>query len=202
MQDNADSKGKCPERKDSGKPKEYPRVYSPPVPKVDFFGRRTYERPTVERSNVGRPESLPAHGPSKPPAEPTPAKQDIPAEPVKGSELRLVANGTLDVDDWISGENLPMDMALLYIEAYSFGLDLLKQLIVSKFETMPALKDNPTLVLQLAEQVYPHIPKVDKLFKALFIKALEQCREGPARFPEGYADTLIAKGGDPSVGYI
>ncbi|MCJ1381948.1 hypothetical protein MMC17_005060 [Xylographa soralifera] len=87
-------------------------------------------------------------------------------------------------------------MALLYIEACAFGLDSLRQLIVSKFETMPALKDNPTLVLQIATEVYPQIPKGDKLFKGFFVKALETCREGPARFPEDYADTLTAKGGD------
>ncbi|MCJ1390234.1 hypothetical protein MMC18_003092 [Xylographa bjoerkii] len=113
--------------------------------------------------------------------------------------LEYLYTHTIDYDRWDSGENLPMELAILYVEAIAFGLDSLKQLIVSKLESIPVLKDNPTLVLELAEEVYRVLPKTDRLFKDFFVKALDRCRCGPAKFPMQYADELIERGGELAI---
>ncbi|MCJ1397581.1 hypothetical protein MMC11_000775 [Xylographa trunciseda] len=113
--------------------------------------------------------------------------------------LEYLYTHTIDYDRWDSGDSLAMELAILYVEAIAFGLDSLKHLIVCKLESMPAIKDNPTLVLELAEEVYRVLPKTDRFFKDFFVKALDQCRAGPAKFPVQYADELIERGGDLAI---
>ncbi|MCJ1286024.1 hypothetical protein MMC26_005366 [Xylographa opegraphella] len=104
----------------------------------------------------------------------------------------------IDYEQWDNEEGLANDLALLYIEASAFGLDSLKQQVISKLESLAILKDSPALVLKLGEEVYPQTPKSDRLFKDFFVKALDHCR-GSASFPAELADRLIANGGDLAI---
>ncbi|MCJ1437270.1 hypothetical protein MMC27_006656 [Xylographa pallens] len=102
--------------------------------------------------------------------------------------LEYLYTHTVDYDRWGSGEELAMELAILYVEAIAFELDSLKQLI-----------ENPKLLLEVAEEVYRVLPKTDRVFKDFFVKALDKCRCGSANFPVKYADELIEKGGELAI---
>ena len=116
-----------------------------------------------------------------------------------GFVLEYLYTHRVEFDRWESGEDLPMDLAFLYIEACVFGLESLRQIVISKLKALPALKDDATLLLELAEEMYTQIPKTDKLFKGFFIAALDKCRNGPSKFPKDYADRLVAQGGELAI---
>ena len=113
--------------------------------------------------------------------------------------LEYLYTHTIDYDHRGSGAELAMELAILYVEVIAFGLDSLQQLIVSKLETMPVVKDNPKLLLEVAEEVYRVLPKTDRVFKDFFVKALDKCRCGAANFPVKYADELVERGGELAI---
>ena len=116
-----------------------------------------------------------------------------------GYILEYLYTHRMDFNLLEAGEGQPKALAQLYDGASQLGLDSLQQVIVFQLEMLPALKDNPTLVLELAEELYPKILKTDTFFKPFIIKALEQYKEGPVPYPEDYVEKLIAKGGDLAV---